>query len=50
VACQYCGALGKIANCQEGVFLMYASRRGYAFGDELLYVPEEWFSDESRVR
>jgi SRSO17 transposase len=50
VARQYCGALGKIANCQEGVFLVYASQRGYAFVDERLYVPEEWFSDESRAR
>jgi len=50
VARQYCGALGKIANCQEGVFLVYASRRGYAFVDERLYVPAEWFSDEARAR
>src|SRR5574342_685329 len=50
VAHQYCGALGKLANCQEGVFLVYASRRGYAFVDERLYVPEEWFSNESRER
>ena len=50
VARQYCGALGKIANCQEGVFLVYASGRGYVFVDERLYVPEEWFSDESRER
>jgi SRSO17 transposase len=50
VAHQYCGALGKIANCQEGVFLVYAGQRGYAFVDERLYVPEEWFSEEARVR
>jgi SRSO17 transposase len=50
VARQYCGHLGKIANCQEGVFLVYASRHGYAFLDEQLYVPEEWFSDASRKR
>lgn len=50
VARQYCGHLGKIANCQEGVFLVYASRQGYAFLDERLYVPEEWFSDASRKR
>jgi SRSO17 transposase len=50
VARQYCGHLGKIANCQEGVFLVYASRQGYAFLDERLYVPEEWFSDASRQR
>jgi SRSO17 transposase len=50
VAHQYCGHLGKIANCQEGVFLVYASRQGYAFVDERLYVPEEWFSPVSRKR
>jgi SRSO17 transposase len=50
VARQYCGHLGKIANCQEGVFLVYASRQGYAFVDERLYMPEEWFSDTSRKR
>src|SRR5581483_925745 len=42
--------LGKIANCQEGVFLVYASRRGYAFVDERLYVPEQRFSPVSRKR
>ena len=50
VAHQYCGHLGKIANCQEGVFLAYASRRGYAFLDERLYMPEEWFAIDSRKR
>ena len=28
VARQYCGALGKIANCQQGVFAAYTSRKG----------------------
>lgn len=50
VAHQYCGHLGKIANCQEGVFLVYASRRGYAFLDERLYVPEKWFAARSQSR
>jgi SRSO17 transposase len=45
VAPQYCGALGKIANCQQGVFAAYASRRGYTFLDRRLYMPEEWFDD-----
>lgn len=40
---QYCGHLGKVANCQQGVFLAYASSRGHAFLDERLYVPESWF-------
>ena len=43
VAPQYCGRLGKVANCQQGVFLAYASARGYAFLDARLYVPESWF-------
>ena len=41
---QYCGALGKIANCQQGVFLAYASSRGYTFLDRRLYMPEVWFT------
>jgi len=40
---QYCGALGKIANCQQGVFLAYASSRGYTFLDRRLYMPKSWF-------
>jgi SRSO17 transposase len=50
VAHQYCGHLGKIANCQEGVFLAYASHRGYAFLDERLYMPESWFTEVSQKR
>jgi SRSO17 transposase len=44
VARQYCGALGKIANCQAGVFLAYASRNGYTLVDRRLYMPEDWFT------
>jgi SRSO17 transposase len=33
VAPQYCNHLGKVANCQQGVFLVYVSARGYAFLD-----------------
>lgn len=50
VAPQYCGALGKIANCQEGVFAVYASTRGYAFVAGRLYVPERWFGDDYQAR
>jgi SRSO17 transposase len=42
VAAQYCGTLGKIANCQVGVFLLYAGRRGAAFLDRALYLPHAW--------
>ena len=43
VARQYCGAVGKIANCQHGVFAAYVSRKGYTFLDRRLYMPETWF-------
>jgi SRSO17 transposase len=42
---QYCGALGKLANCQQGVFVVYASRLGHTFVDRRLYVPKEWFDE-----
>ncbi len=53
VARQYCGALGKVANCQASVVACYASARGYALVDRRLYLPEEWFTadyGERRVR
>ncbi len=43
---QYCGHLGKLANCQEGVFLVYASQHGHTFLDGRLYLPEDWFDAE----
>jgi SRSO17 transposase len=48
VARQYCGALGKIANCQEGVFAVYASSKGYTFVDSQLYLPADWFDATHR--
>ena len=45
VAPQYCGAVGKVANCQVGVYLGYASRHGYTLADGRLYLPEDWFDD-----
>ncbi len=50
VAPQYCGAVGKVTNSQEGVFAVYASRHGHAFLDERLYVHGSWFGDELRPR
>jgi SRSO17 transposase len=46
VAPQYCGALGKVANCQVGVYLGYASRHGYTLLTGRLFVPQAWFDDE----
>lgn len=44
---QYCGQLGKVANCQAGVFLGYASSEGYTLLNRRLYLPEEWVEDEA---
>ena len=48
VARQYCGALGKIANCPAGVFLAHVGPRGRALVDKRLYLPEEWTGDVGR--
>jgi SRSO17 transposase len=48
VAHQYCGALGKLANCQVGVFLGYASPKGHVGIDRALYLPEKWLADRER--
>ncbi|MDQ2997060.1 MAG: IS701 family transposase [Chloroflexota bacterium] len=45
VAPQYCGAVGKVAHAQVGVYLAYASRKGYTLLDGQLFIPEPWFSD-----
>ena len=45
---QYCGALGKVANCQAGVFLAYSSPRGRVLVDKRLFLPEEWTEDPVR--
>jgi SRSO17 transposase len=50
VARQWCGQLGKVENCQVGVFGAYASRKGYTLLDRRLYLPEEWFDDDRRER
>jgi SRSO17 transposase len=50
VARQYCDAVGKVANSQEGVFAVYASPHGYAFLDMRLYVHASWFGDVMRDR
>ena len=43
VAPQYCGALGKTANCQSGVFIGYSSAKGHALLEGRLYLPKCWF-------
>jgi SRSO17 transposase len=48
VAPQYSGTAGGRANCQIGVFLLYASSKGAAFIDRELYLPQEWTEDRVR--
>jgi SRSO17 transposase len=48
VAKQYCGTVGKVDNCQIGVFLAYASSQGRTFLDRELYLPREWTDDPER--
>jgi SRSO17 transposase len=50
VARQYCGRLGKVENCQSGVYVAYASPKGYALIDRRLYMPEIWFNEEHEER
>src|SRR2546423_7340183 len=50
VARQYCGTLGKVENCQVGVFAAYASRHGYALVDKQLFLPEKWFDEDHKER
>src|SRR5439155_11783126 len=44
------GRLGKLDNCQVGVFLTYAARGGHAPLDRRLYLPQDWIDDGKRRR
>lgn len=46
VARQYCGAVGKVANSQVGVYLGYVSSKGYSVIDGCPFMPEKWFDQE----
>jgi SRSO17 transposase len=48
VARQWCGRLGKVENCQVGVYMGYVSRTEHALVDFRLYLPEEWAKDKGR--
>src|SRR4051794_12661221 len=45
---QWCGRLGKVENCQLGVYLGYVSHQGHALVDSRLYLPQEWARDKAR--
>jgi SRSO17 transposase len=48
VARQWCGRLGKVENCQVGVYLGYVSRIEQALVDFRLYLHEDWAKDRAR--
>jgi len=50
VARQYCGRLGKVENCQVGVFLVGVTPDGTCPLDQQLFLPEEWIKDRKRRR
>jgi SRSO17 transposase len=46
---QWCGRLGKVDNCQVGIYLAYASRKEHALLDCRLYLPKEWTQSRKRL-
>jgi SRSO17 transposase len=47
---QWCGRLGKIDNCQVGIYLGYVSRHEHTLVDVRLYLPRLWATDKRRRR
>jgi len=48
VARQWCGRLGKVDNCQVGVFCALSDGVRHTLIDEQLYLPKEWTSNSYR--
>ncbi|HKB41469.1 MAG TPA: IS701 family transposase [Gemmataceae bacterium] len=47
---QWCGRLGKLDNCQVGIYLGYVSGTEHALVDVRLYLPREWARGRKRRR
>lgn len=47
---QWCGRLGKVENCQVGVYMAYASRKEHALVNMRLYLPKSWAKTKSKAR
>jgi len=45
---QWCGRLGKVDNCQVGVYMAYVSTDEHALVDTRLYLPKSWARSKSR--
>jgi SRSO17 transposase len=50
VARQWCGRLGKLDNCQVGIYLGYVAREEQTLVDCRLYLPKDWANDAVRRR
>ena len=50
VARQWCGQLGKVENCQVGVFAALSRGTGVTLIDERLFLPEAWTNDPARCQ
>lgn len=50
VARQWSGRLGKVDNCQVGIYLAYVSRLEHALVNLRLYLPKEWTKSRARCR
>jgi SRSO17 transposase len=48
VAKQWCGRLGKVENCQVGVYMGYVTCKEHALVNVRLYLPEDWAKDRAR--
>ena len=48
VAMQWCGRLGKVENCQVGIYMAYVTRKEHTIVNTRLYLPEEWAKDRKR--
>lgn len=49
VARQWCGRLGKVDNCQVGVFISYSGGGSFTLLDGDLYLPHEWTRRRARM-
>ena len=50
MARQWNGRMGKVDNCQVGVFAALSDRRNCAPVDARLYLPQAWAGDPERCR
>ena len=50
VARQWCGRLGKVDNCQVGVYASLVLGSSVTLADYRLYLPQEWIDDRKRCK